>query len=70
MIFTAHKKKLCIVFLVLAGLALIGIGETRYYFPHRVMPIVLGGSLIAVSAYIATIEPGEYPRRRRGRRRR
>jgi hypothetical protein len=70
MIFTAQKKKLCIAFLVLAGLALIGIGTTRYYLPHRVIPIVLGGSLIAVSAYIVTIEPGEYPRRRRGRRRR
>jgi hypothetical protein len=70
MIITAQKKKLCIVFLVLAGLALIGIGETRYYFPHRVMPIVLGGILIAVGTYVMTIEPGEYLRRRRRRHKR
>ena len=68
MIFSAPKKKLFIAFLILTGLALIGIGEMRWSVPHRVGPIVLGGALIAVSAYVVTIEPGEYPRRRRGRR--
>jgi hypothetical protein len=66
-IFTARKKKLCIAFLVLAGLVSIGIGVTRWAFPHRAGPIVLGGALIAVSAYVVTIDPGEYPRRRRRR---
>src|SRR4051794_40746793 len=58
MIFTARKKKLCIVFLVLAGLVSIGIGMTRYYLPHRVIPTVLGGALIAVAVHVVTIEPG------------
>ena len=68
MIFTARKKKLCTAFLIMAGLVLIGIGMTRYYLPHRVIPIVLGGALIAVSTYVVTIEPGVYLRRRRRRR--
>ena len=68
MIFSARKKRLLIALLILTGLALIGIGVTRYYLPHRVIPIVLGGALIAVSTYVVTIEPGEYLRRRRRRR--
>ena len=68
MIFSVPKKKLFIAFLTLTGLALIGIGVTRWALPHRVLPIVLGGALIAVSTYVVTIEPGEYPRRRRRRR--
>jgi hypothetical protein len=65
MIFSTRKKKLFIAVLILAGVALIGIGVTRWALPHRVGPIVLGGALIAVAAYVVTIEPGEYPRRRR-----
>ena len=68
MIFTARKKTLCIAFLILAGLVLIGIGVTRQDFAHRITPIVLGGALITVGSYVATIEPGEYPRRRRRQR--
>jgi hypothetical protein len=30
---------------------------TRWALPHRIGPIVLGGALIAVSAYVVTIEP-------------
>jgi len=70
MIFSAQKKKLFIAFLILTGLALIGIGEMRWSVPHRVDSIVLGGALIAVSAYVVTIEPGEYLRRRRRRHKR
>ena len=43
MIFTARKKTLCITFLLLAGLVLIGIGVTLQDFAHRIIPIVLGG---------------------------
>ena len=70
MIFTPRKKKLCIAFLIVVGLISIGIGVTRHSLPHRVIPIVLGGALIAVAVYVVTIEPGEYPRRRRARRQR
>ena len=70
MIVTARKKKLCIAFLVLAGLILIGIGVTRYNFAHRATPIVLGGALIAAAIFVVTIEPGEYSKRRWGPRRR
>jgi hypothetical protein len=70
MIFTAQKKTLCIALLALVGLVLIGIGVTRHNSPHRIIPTVLGGALIAVAVYVVTIEPGEYSRRRRRRRQR
>ena len=69
MIFTARKKMLCITFLFLAGLVSIGIGVTRQDSPHRIIPIVLGGALIAVASYVATIGLAEFPRRRRRRQR-
>jgi hypothetical protein len=67
MIFTARKKTLCLAFLVLAGLGSIWIGVTRHSITHEVIPIVLGGAIIAVALYVLTIEPGDYPKRRRRR---
>jgi hypothetical protein len=68
MIFSVRKKELWVAVLVLTGLALIGIGLTHRDLRHDAIPIVLGGALITVSAYVMTIDPGKYWRRRRARR--